>query len=138
MKGVVKKVVIIFSAILLILFVIYLIFSISIRNLIYDIYNSNGQISSVHIKDPAIVEHINVRSGISDEVKDFSSKEIKENYFIWFLPFINLFDGKVYYTYSYRVYKNDDFIYGSSQIPVTLSIKWENLNWIIVDYFEPY
>lgn len=138
MKGVAKKVVIIFSIIFFVLFVIYLIFSISIRNLIYDIYNSNGSFSSEHIKNPKIVEQINVRSGISDEVKDFSSKEIKENYFIWFLPFINLFNGKVYYTYSYRVYKNDDFIYGSSQIPVTLSIKWENLNWIIVDYYEPY
>lgn len=137
LKKLTKKTIII-VAILLVLFCIFLFFSISVKSLIYNIYNSNGNYSSTHIEDPAIVEEINVRHNVSDNVKDFSSKEIKENYNLSPLPIINLFSGKIYYTYSYEAYKNDDIIYGCSQIPVTLSIKWENLNWIIVDYYEPY
>lgn len=137
MRELTKKIATILALIFLLILVIYLSFSLSVKNLIYDIYNSNGKYSSVHIKDQSIVKQINVRNSLNDEVKDFSAKEIKEDYHIWLLPFVNFLNGKIHYIYSYRVSKNGDLILGSSQIPVTLTIKWENLNWIIVDYYEP-
>lgn len=137
MKRFMKKFFTIVAVILLIVCAVNFVISISVRNLIYNIYNSNGKYSSMHIKDPAIVKRINVRNGIYNGQKYFSSKETKENYCIWFMPFVNLLSGKIHYTYSYQVYKNGDLISGSSQTPVTLSIKWEDLNWIIVDYYEP-
>ena len=122
---------IIASIIILILSIHYYHIS-SVKGIINEIYESNGNYHSEHILD-SVIKQLNPRNAL-----DNSTDVVKEDFQID--SFTTTFDHKTMdYTYVYKVYGEENgkekLIYQDSR-NICLHIEFHGLNWIIVSCKE--
>ena len=132
-----KRMILVLATALLLTVILYVLFCLYIKSVILDIYVSDGSSIPSCINDGELAKNINPRHNIQTENEAISDDDIRENYNIMLIPLIDFWNGKIYYNYSYTVYNKDEIIYGSSQVPVTLTFKIIGLDFKIIDYYEP-
>lgn len=134
-----KKALRIIGSLLCVLLVVYIglsvYISISVKGLINDINNSNSYDTS-HFSDESIADEISVRK--SHDLSSYNATTIHEKFEFSFPVFLHYFiGGQVYYNYTYEATDgNNELLTRSSDIPVTLTIEMDGLNWIITDIHE--
>lgn len=96
----------------------------SVKSIINEIYESNGNYHSEHILD-SVVQQLNPRNNI-DNFIDVVKEDFQIN------SFTTTFDHKTMdYTYVYKVYSKEKLMYQDSR-NICLHIEFQGLNWVIV------
>lgn len=136
MKKSLKRIIIILSSVLLVILILYISFCFYIKSLILNNFYSDGANISNNITNE-VAKEINPRNNYRDEVENIPNKHLKENYNILFIPIVDFFNRKIFYTYSCTAYNEDELIFGSTQIPVTLTFQFNGFDFKIIDCYEP-
>lgn len=125
----------IMSTLLCIALIVYIGFSlyvsISVNTLINDI-NDNGSYDTSHFEDESVADQLVIRDGYSTE------GAVTEKLELSFPVFLHYFTGgEAYYKYTFEaINSNGEIVAGGEDIPVTLKVKMDGLNWVITDYEE--
>lgn len=138
-----KKITISVISVLVVLVLIYigisLYLSISIKNLIYDINNSDREYHSVHILNDEVagwMRERNIEDFTEGELAEYSADELRDEFTVYPV-WVNLFHQTANFRYTYNIYdKNGDMVSGSEYAAVDLKFKFENFNWVIIDKEE--